>query len=356
MRRRNWGGRQRAPWEWAEYHREQRALVKARFGGIDEHVLAAFFGLGSDKLAYVFALYARQYGPAAGSYAKRAFSRWQRGEVQPSGKTLERLLDIVPQVLDFTTKVELYRHLRDAHRRPDRLSLKVAGEAELELVEKAAWRIVDRAHAIPLPAEVDARLSWLSQGDGLAARRLVAEVELREGALIADILRSELAQLADALRTSSVNPKATHEINLPCGAISIEFTQPRWWRRPKMSNDNEQHDNDQTNRLPARRDEQALARPVGDIIDQALQQMVSVDDSQEIVVAAQREALRLAAKQREGAMDSSTAKREVSEFLEQAHEANVLRDADYEMDADFKRATGRTHISVRRKRRWWWPF
>jgi len=105
------------------------------------------------------------------------------------------------------------------------------------------------------------------------------------------------------------------------------------------------------NKLPARVDETSLARPVGDIIDQALQQ----EGTEEIRLMAQREALRLAAKQRESSMDSSAAMREMGEFIEQAQDLSSLRDMNFEADADFKRASGRTHIRVERKRRWW-PF
>lgn len=103
-----------------------------------------------------------------------------------------------------------------------------------------------------------------------------------------------------------------------------------------------------SNNLPMKREEPTPAR---DIIDLALQQ----GGSQEIMVAAQKEALRLAAKGREGEMDAEAARQELQEFLEQADEATRLQ-GTIDMEADFKRASGKTRISVRKKSRWWWPF
>ena len=106
--------------------------------------------------------------------------------------------------------------------------------------------------------------------------------------------------------------------------------------------------------LPARRQEMVPGRPAKDIIDFALQQMP--ETSEEIVIAAQHEGLRLAAKQREAQIDSAAAEQEMTQFIEQANDLSRQRGLSFEAEADFKRASGKTHVRVRNRRRWWWPF
>ena len=97
--------------------------------------------------------------------------------------------------------------------------------------------------------------------------------------------------------------------------------------------------------LPARQG------PAKDIFEFALQRMVNPEDSQEIVLAAQREHLRLAAKEREGEIDTTQAERELREFVEQMREADRNKTLDFEADASFKRASGTTHMNVKKRKR-----
>ena len=118
---------------------------------------------------------------------------------------------------------------------------------------------------------------------------------------------------------------------------------------------------DEERRLPALRDN-ALPADLsddhappppgsGDIITYAMKQLVGFEGHEEIVIAAQREGLRLEAKRREGLMDSSNAQREMDQFIEQAKDLAATRDIDFDLDADFQRASGKTRVTVRRKKR-----
>jgi len=333
---------------WAAHHRAQRARVSAEFGGIDQSVVRAFYQLRQGELDEVFRLYAQQFGASAASYALSAYQKWRIGSVQPSALTLHRLLEIVPRVLDFAAKLELYRQLRNAHRKREAINLRLTYPIadQLNLVVAETWRVVEHARAQPIPEVVSARLTWLSHGDGMAARQLVSAIELEEGQQVAAMLREELTTLLSATELSGISPRIQHVIELPHGTVTLEITEKKKWKWPMTKKESEHE-----NTLPALVDDRSLARPIGDIIDQALEQ----GGSEEIARAAQIEALRLAAKQRESAMDSTAANREIVEFLEQVHDASTVRDMDFSADADFKRASGRTHMRVERKRRWW-PF
>lgn len=50
-------------------------------------------------------------------------------------------------------------------------------------------------------------------------------------------------------------------------------------------------------------------------------------------------------------MDAATAQREIEDFKENAKDLAAARELDFDMSADFKRASGTTRVTVRRKRR-----
>ena len=108
---------------------------------------------------------------------------------------------------------------------------------------------------------------------------------------------------------------------------------------------------EESSNLPAKRED----RPARDIFEFALQSMIDPNDSQEIVLAAQREYLRLQAKKVEGEIDAVSAERELKIFIEQMREANNLANVSFDASADFKRASGTTRMTVKKKSRWW-PF
>jgi len=335
---------------WGEWHQSKLDIVRRNFGGIDQDVRQAFFRLSSREFEAVLDLYAQRYGKSAAKYARTAYTRWRRGSTMMSGQTLERLLEVVPYVLGFETKLDLYRKLRDAHRPRETIRVKLTGGEDIALVEASVQRIVERAQAVPLPPIVDQRLVWLAQGDGLVARQLVAASEEAEGATIASSLHSELVELQRLFGGLEPNHTLEHVIALPCGTVTVEFARQkkRWF----MSENDESQ---QGANLPAKREDQLPTRPPKDIFEFALQSMISPDDSQEIVLAAQREYLRLQAKKVEGEMDAQTAEKELQQFIAHMREANHLQNVSMQADADFKRASGTTRMTFKKGRKWW-PF
>ena len=335
--------------DWYQWHVSQRAAVGRNFGGIDEDVTQAFFGLTPMEFEKVLERYEASYGKSAAQYARKAYRRWRSGATMVSGQTLERLLEVVPYVLSFDTKLRLYRKLRDAYRGKESVRLLVSSEGDLALVESTVARIVERAKSQPLPPLVDSRLVWLAKGDGLVARELVAASEEADGVMTAQALRSELPRLRQMFDEMERSHRMEHVISLPCGKVTVDFGRKKR-RRWFMSNEEQ----GQETKMPARREDQMIARPAKDIFEFALQSMINPDDSQEIVLAAQREYLRLQAKKVEGEMDEAGAERELKQFIDQMREASALN-VSLEASADFKRASGTTRMTVKKKSRWW-PF
>ncbi len=227
---------------------------------------------------------------------------------------------------------------------------RVSTPEQLTVVYDTALRLAERANTVSLPANVDARLVWLSDGDGLVARRLVAAAENEESLMMARAVAAELPEIQRMVMGADSSAHVFHAIDLPYGRITVVFqtfgspSKRRWWSR--VSNEEEQTSQDQK-QLPALRSN----APTGnDIIGFALQQMLTPQDSQALILAAQQEALRLQVKQLEGQIDATSAQKELEQFLEQARTADHMN-LDVEMDANFKRASGTTHISVKRRKK-----
>ena len=223
---------------WADWHSERRDKVSNSFGGIDAEVSAAFFNLQPAKLEAVLNNYGKRYGRGPQRYAQQAYPKWREGKVEMSGQTMERLLEIVPPFLSFDTKLSLYRTVRDRYRPNDTTVATVRVADDLAGVSDVVSRIVDRARSQPLPAHVDARLGWLSHGDGLLTRRIIAEAEIAEGEITANKLQRELEVVLSLLQEPGLRVSAEHSIQLPCGTVVVRFAKPKkrswinaFWRR-----------------------------------------------------------------------------------------------------------------------------
>ena len=104
---------------WKEFHEKQRARVAAKYGGIDKDVKAAFFALAPSTLNNFFQSYKSKYGSNAAIYARKTYATWKSGQIEPSGQTSERLLELLPSFLSLATKCDLLQKLRKYYCRPE---------------------------------------------------------------------------------------------------------------------------------------------------------------------------------------------------------------------------------------------
>lgn len=140
-------------------------------GGFDKDVLQKFYTLTTDQLARLFNIYSNAYGSGAGTYARKAFADWKAGTKRPSAQTIDRLLDSLPQVLNFDGKCELLRKLRERHRRPEDHSIQVRVDDWKSDLIPLVKRIVEKAHTANLPEVVERRLTcWRRATCKLPAR------------------------------------------------------------------------------------------------------------------------------------------------------------------------------------------
>ena len=304
-------------------------------GGFDEDVLEKFYSLTPDQLARLFNIYSDEYGSGPAAYARKTFPDWQSGATRPSAQTINRLLDSLPQVLNFDGKCELLRKLRERHRKPEHHKIKVKADDWKEQVVPLVKAIIQRAYTANLPEVVERRLTWLASGDMQAARAILSHSQAVEGAVVVRLLQDEMRNLEAALINLAGKKKITHTIRLPYGHIHLAISGRR-----TMAKDNNSTD-------LARQNNTGLFKPSAeDIFDDVFSEL-DRDEARKVKAKAAEESMRLVAEKKRGEIKYGNASRDIENFV---HNADLMdqRKKDYQMSGQFESASGTTNIQVGR--------
>ena len=190
-------------------------------GGIDEDIKDIFLNLTSYKLEAVFTRYGKDHGSSALSYARKTYPKWKSREVQMSGKVAERLLNLVPSVLDSSAKYGLVKKLREAHRgrinkhvncEPHEWRSKVAPELAELLASSSKFQ---------LPQVALQRIQWLADGDSQSANQLLAAAEEEEAIARLQHIEFEFKRIDALIQSIDGKKTVSHTIDLPQGTIHV---------------------------------------------------------------------------------------------------------------------------------------
>lgn len=201
-------------------------------GGIDTEIEKIFLNLSYSQLEEVYRRYGRVHGKSALSYARKTYSGWKGGRVTMSGMVAERLLDLVPAVLDPDTRFELVKKVRAAQMPKVYQTVKCEpGDWRSKVAPVVAGLLVRSQHA-QIPQHVIDRVRWLADGDSTAAQQLLAAAEQEEAAIRLQYLEAEFKRIDFLLVNIEVKKTITHTIELPQGCITVQIEPPRkeFWR------------------------------------------------------------------------------------------------------------------------------
>lgn len=313
----------------------KRAQLSALVGGFDLDVLEKFYALTPGQLERLLDIYSAVYGSGAAEYARKTFPDWRSGETRPSAQTISRLLDNLPHVLNFDGKCDLLRKLRERHRKPESLSIKVKADDWRDAVVPLVKRVIGRAYNANLPEVVEQRLAWLSSGDMQAARAILSHAQAIEGAVAVSLLQDEMLNIETALANLPGRKKVTHTICLPYGNIHLAISG-----RPTMSKNNNGTD-------LIKQNQGGLFRPSAeDIFDDVLSNL-DEEQARQVKAKAAQEAMRIIAEKKRGEVKFENASKDIANFV---HNADLMeeRKKDYQMSGQFESASGVTKIQVGR--------
>jgi len=196
-------------------------------GGIDKDVEQLFLNLPHLKLESVFLRYGQEHGTSALSYARTAYPRWQSGSTKMSGMVAERLLNLVPLVLDASTRFDLVKKLRGAHMQKARRHVTCEPTDWRSKVAPVVAELLTASHTFQLPQHAVDRVRWLAGGDAAAAQRLLAAAEQEEAAVRLRFLEAEFKRIDFLLQNIQATKHVSHTIDLPQGTISVSIATPQ---------------------------------------------------------------------------------------------------------------------------------
>lgn len=211
----------------ASQHASERQALSNSLGGIDKDVEHIFLNLPNLKLETVFLRYGREHGASALSYARNTYPRWKSGAVKMSGTVAERLLNLVPLVLDSSTRFDLVKKLRCAHMHKERRHVTCEPHDWRTKVAPLVAELLTASHTFQLPEHAVSRVRWLADGDTAAAQRLLAAAEQEEATVRLRFLEAEFNRIDFLLQSIESTRRVSHTIELPQGSISVEITIPR---------------------------------------------------------------------------------------------------------------------------------
>jgi hypothetical protein len=220
------------------YHRKRRPRPESRtdaerrkfsesVGGIDSEVQQIFLALPEDKLAIVFQRYGEFHGTGALSYAKRTYPRWKSGMVQMSGPIAQRLLNLVPEVLDAEVRYEWVKKLRSMYMQKEHREVSCSPSNWFKMVAPVVDELIRRSSSFQLPADVVEKVNWIMQGDSLAAQALLAQIEVDQANDLAKYLPFEYQRIGSLLNDVNGTTSMIHTIQLPQGTVEVSVVLPR---------------------------------------------------------------------------------------------------------------------------------
>lgn len=212
-------GAQRAAQHIAERHSLSRLM-----GGIDGDVAKIFLNLPKQKLEVILRKYGQLHGSSAASYARSTYGKWRRGAVKMSGMVAERLLNLVPLILEPADQFELVKKLRSTHLRKENHRLSCTPAECRQTIGPVVNEMVSKSSKFQLPQHIVDRVQWLANGDAVAAQKLLAAAEKEEARVRVRYLASEYQRIAYMLENMQGSSSVNHTIELPQGTVAVTIS------------------------------------------------------------------------------------------------------------------------------------
>jgi hypothetical protein len=217
-------GRNRAP--------SRYAMLFEEFGTVVGEIRKAFLSLEDDALDELFTDYGAIHGSSAESYARKTYPAWKSGKTSLSGKTLERLVELVPPYLEPERRMELVKLLAKQHDpshgklyKSIRINIEQPGGAFAE-IDAALKELGTQDVLAHIPEHVMKAATWLYDDDVTAARAVLAEARRAQNEIMKQSARRELEVLKRTITSGQVKT-ASYSVELPAGTLSVQAYTPQ---------------------------------------------------------------------------------------------------------------------------------
>lgn len=183
-------------------HIREAEALSIELGKTDRDVKQYFFSLSSDQLKKILDKYESKYGKVAREYAEKTLPSWKSGKVKMSGLVTERLFNFLPPIMPLEAKFQLIESLWK-HVGPSSIKkFYVNPDVNFEDVAKQVKEYLEEVVInYQIPASMEARFNWLSQGDVIVKQQLLNHFRQQEKQLLYESLRVHLPILLDHLKS-----------------------------------------------------------------------------------------------------------------------------------------------------------
>lgn len=192
-----------------QHIREAEALTK-ELGGTDKDVKEYFFSLDAQELEPILTEYGYKYGEDAKEYAEKTITKWSSGQVNMSGMVAERLFNLLPPYMPLSVKYKLIENLWTHVGVSSKKVFYIGLDADVSEVERVVKEYLEGVASVyQIPASMEKRFNWLSQGDANIKQQLLNFFQQKEKDLVSDVMATNLpiliSHIANAKNDFSTN-------------------------------------------------------------------------------------------------------------------------------------------------------
>lgn len=206
-------------------------VLSGMFGDAVAEISRAFMKLDEDARDELFSDYGAIHGDPAEKYARKTFPKWKSGATSLSGKTMERLIELVPPYLSSEQRFTIMQFMLRRHKKSGAdITIKINVEEPSHGFVELNMALASMSHddvLAHLPENVMKAASWLYDDDITSARAMLAAAEHKEN----DLIRSQAAREIELLRRTISTGQiisASYSVEMPAGKLSVvAYTPPK---------------------------------------------------------------------------------------------------------------------------------
>lgn len=197
--------------------------LTSMFGEAVKDIQQAFRNLPPDAMRELLLDYESAHGEGPAKYARATVAKWQSGNTQMSGQTMERLIDLVPPYLTPEQRLALLKKVVVLHR-PSNAHYIFVNRKEpaegLRQLDAALATLRTQGALANVPEYVMAAAKWLYDDDMTAARAVLQEIDRRETDTSRASAQREIELLRRTIATGQVQ-KASYSVSMPGGSLDV---------------------------------------------------------------------------------------------------------------------------------------
>jgi hypothetical protein len=199
------------------------------FGPAVNEIKSAFLTLDPARLDQVMTAYGKLYGESAETYARKTYGMWKFSATKLSGKTMERLIELVPPHLPEDKRFALLETMLNHHRktgvtREVKINIREPDKGIAE-IKSALSSLTSNDSLANLPAAAMNAASWLYNDDTTALRAMVARSDIRRNEILRAAAKREIDLLMKTISTGQIK-QATYSVEMPAGCLKVIAYSP----------------------------------------------------------------------------------------------------------------------------------